>query len=180
MLKKSIALFAVLCNLLAFAYDETTFPPEQMVSFLDCSSSPFNNPLVGITHFTVLAPNESSQTQLFIEELEKLGSVKRFYLSDPNGIDFEGMGTGVSLFFLTTSLSLIDETETDLIRTTLSLSTSVEVLKTKSHISSYIWASHVFSVKGQENDAARKVVQQFAAYYKSANPNTKPTFYIYQ
>lgn len=150
------------------------------VDILDCACSSFNNPLKGLNNFTVLATNTPTESELLIEELEKIGRVKKFSFKDAKGINFEGMGTGARLMLILTPLSVIGETKSEIIRISLTLSTSVEVLKTKNHIDSYIWATNIFSTNDSKNEAIKNAVKQFATYYKEANPNqTQPIFYVY-
>jgi hypothetical protein len=146
---------------------------------LDCACSTLNNPLKGISGFTVLLSEKSPEIELFIQELEKVGTVKRIPTTDPKGIDFEGMGTGARLTLLLTPLSVLGEAKSEITRISLYLDMSVEVLKTKNQIESYVWASNIFSMKNTKSESVKKAAQQFTTYYTEANPTSKPMFYVY-
>lgn len=162
------------------AAESSLISPETMVDFLDCPCSPSNNPLKGIDSFTVLISDQSSDTKLFVKELEKIGRVKKFSLTDPKGINFEGMGTGARLLFLSTPLVDQDASKCSIKRVTLCLSMNVEILNTKNRIESYVWATNQFSAEDKINEAVKSEIRQFAAYYKTANPDSTPIFYVYQ
>jgi hypothetical protein len=178
-MKNSLFLFALAFSLRVFSQEAVLTPPKNPIDILDCACSTSNNPLKGISAFTVLLSEKSPEIELFIEELEKVGKVKRISTADPKGIDFEGMGTGARLTLLLTPLSVLGEANSEITRIALYLSMSVEVLKTKNQIESYIWATNLFSTKNSKGESVKKAAQQFATYYAEANPTSKPMFYVY-
>jgi hypothetical protein len=157
---------------------EESIPPQVDMSDI----SIFNNPLEGIKAFTVLLSGQSKEnepeTKFFIQELKKMGSVKAFSLSQPP-INYEGMGTGMRLTLITSQLDVLGDSASSIMRVSLFLSTSVEVVKTKHPLNSYIWESNAFAVKGNTMEALKKLLKQFTYYYHEANPNDKPLFYVY-
>lgn len=157
---------------------EESIPPQ--VDMSDVSI--FNNPLEGIKAFTVLLSGQSNEnepeTKFFIQELQKLGSVKTFSLSQPP-INYEGMGTGMRLMLITSQLDVLGNSDSSIMRVSLILGASVEVVKTKHSLNSYIWESNAFAVKGNTMDALKTLLKQFTYYYHKANPNDKPLFYVY-
>lgn len=178
---KFILLSAFLCTVQLFSREPLQqLTTDSTIDVLDCACSTFNNPLKGFESFTVLVNDKSPESELFVQELSKEGHAKKFSLSDPKGIDFEGMGTGVRLMFFLTPLSVIGNASSTITRVSLCLSTSVEVLKTKSRVDSYIWETHLFSTESHISEAVKKAAKQFIAYYKNGNPNSTPVFYIYQ
>ena len=86
------------------------------------------------------------------------------------------MGTGARLQLFITSLSEKEQIK----RITLSLSTDVEILKTKNRVEPYVWMTNQFTSKDAINEAIKHVVNQFSAYYKNANPDSLPFLYVYQ
>lgn len=160
--------------------DETI---SSLIDYLDCPcSSTFDNPLKGLKQFTVLLPNHPSEvSDLFVRELEKIGNVKKFSFTNPNGINFEGMGTGARLTLITTELNVLGKNDANIIRVSLLLGASVEVLRSKTHLhDTYIWASNQFVTQNQVNKAISEVFKRFSIYYQAANPQEKPFFYVYQ
>ncbi len=150
------------------------------VDYLDCPCSIFNNPLKGFKNFTVLLTGESEETSFFVHELKKIGKIKEFSLSDPKGINFEGMGTGARLLFSVTDLNVLGEEDSKVMRISLRLSSSVDVLWTKNSLSdSYIWDTNIFATNEQVKEAISQVSKQLSAYLQEANPSEKPLFYVY-
>ena len=178
-MQTSLFLFLLTFSLRVFSQEAVQTPSKNPVDILDCACSALNNPLKGISAFTVLLSEKSPEIELFIQELEKIGKVKRISAADPKGIDFEGMGTGARLMLLLTPLSVLGGAKSEITRTSLYLDMSVEVLKTKNQIESYIWATNLFSTKNNKSESVKKAAQQFATYYTEANPSTKPMFYVY-
>jgi hypothetical protein len=172
-MKKLILFFSFILN--SFLFSQET--PK--VDTLDCVCSVSNNLLKGITSFTVLVPNRSSASEVFIKELEKVGVVKQFSLSDPKGVDFEGMGTGARLLFHSNPQPILGENKSSVIRTSLLLSVSVEILKTKHRGDSYIWATNLFSTVNEQEKAVKRAAWQFISDYKEAQPEEKPLFFVY-
>lgn len=149
------------------------------LDLLDCACSVYNNPLKAIERFTLIIPHQSPESEIIVQGLEKLGSVKKFSLSDPKGIHFEPMATGARLLFTVTPLEITAMPSSSITRLSLSLSMSVEILKTKQRVDAYVWTTNIFSLKNHQ-DAASKLIQQFINSYKEANPSTAPLFYVYQ
>lgn len=153
---------------------------SQGVDILDCPCSMNDNPLKGINSFTVFIEENSKETDLFLLEINKLGTVKKFVLKDSKGINFEGMGTGARLLLVTSELKIIGEKKSSLSRTSLLLSSSVEVLKSKNRLNdSYIWASNAFSTNEKRVEAIKQISSQFISDYQKSNPHIKPTFFVY-
>lgn len=178
-MKTTILLSMLVFVLSAFSEELSTPQLKQRADTLDCVCSSSNNPLKKVNNFTVLLPEKSPEAELFVQELEKIGQVKRFSLSDATGINFEGMGTGARLTFLLTPLMVTGEAKSEISRITICLEMSVEVLKTTNRIDSYIWATNLFSTKEKRSESVRRAAQQFTAYYQEANPTSKPVFYVY-
>ncbi len=178
-MKNSLFLFALTFSLYAFPQESVPTPQKNPVDILDCPCSTLNNPLKGISSFTVLLSEKSPEMEILVQELEKVGKVKRISTTDPKGIDFEGMGTGARLSLLLTPLSVLGEPKSEITRISLYLDMSVKVLKTKNQIESYIWATNMFSTKNNKSESVKKAAQQFTEYYTEANPTSKPMFYVY-
>jgi hypothetical protein len=172
-------LFALAFSLCVFSQEHISMLQKKPVDILDCACSSLNNPLKGISAFTVLISEKSPEIELFIQELEKIGKVKRISTADPKGIDFEGMGTGARLTLLLTPLSVLGEPKSEITRISLYLDMFIEILKTKNQIDSRVWTTNRFSTKNNKGESVKKAVQQFATYYAEANPNSKPIFYVY-
>lgn len=179
-MRNSLFLWAIFLTAQLASAEVNFISSETMVDLLDSPCTAYNNPLKGIVGFTVLISEKPSDTELFIEELEKIGRVKKFSFSDPKGIDFEGMGTGARLLFLSIPLANSDESKCPIKRVTLCLSMNVEILNTKNRVESYVWATNQFVAEDKISEAIKNEIRQFAAYYKTANPDTTPIFYVYQ
>lgn len=157
---------------------EEPFYPLTEVSGSGISS--FNNPLEGIKAFTVLLPGWSNEPEknFFIQELEKIGSVKTFSMSKAP-INYEGMGTGMRLLLSIHELDVLDNPDLAIMRISLVLNTSVDIVKTKHPYEAHIWETNVFAMKENIMNGVRKILKPFVHFYKEANPKDKPIFYVY-
>ena len=157
--------------------DEPFYPLVE-VSGTDISHT--NNPLEGIKAFTVLLPKGSTDPgkKLFVQELEKIGSVKTFSTTKAP-INYEGMGTGMSLLLHIAELDVLDNLDLAIMHISLTLTTSVEIVQTKHPYRAHTWETNVFTTKDNVMDGVKKIVRPFAYFYKEANPNVKPIFYVY-
>jgi len=147
---------------------------------LDRGISTTNNPLEGIKAFTVLLSGLSNEPEkkIFIQELEKLGFVKTFSTSKAP-INYEGMGTGMCLMLGICELDVLDKPDSGTMKISLILKTSVEVVATKHPYRAHIWDTNVFVMKDNMLDGVKKILKPFVYFYKEANPNDKPIFYVY-
>lgn len=157
--------------------DESFYP---LVEVSGSGISSFNNPLEGIKNFTVLLPGRSNEPEkkFFIQELEKIGFVKTFSMSKAP-INYEGMGTGMRLMLSMHELDVLDNPDSVIMRISLILDTSVEIIKTKHPCNAHIWETNVFVMKDKLIDGIKKILKPFVYYYKEANPKDKPVFYVY-
>ena len=90
------------------------------------------------------------------------------------------MGTGARLLFSVTDLNVLGEEDSKVMRISLRLSSSVDVLWTKNSLSdSYIWDTNIFATNEQMKEAISQVSKQLSAYLQEANPSEKPLFYVY-
>jgi hypothetical protein len=157
---------------------EKSLPP--LVDFLDGNVSECNNPLKEITAFTVLLVGQSKtpEGQFLIQELEKIGSIKMFPIT--TSVDFSGFIPGMNLSLSVTDLIINGQEGAKIKRVSLRLSTSIEIMKTKHQAHCYIWGTNAFAENDNTMDALKKLMNTFVYYYKEANPNLKPIFYVYQ
>jgi hypothetical protein len=157
---------------------------EEFVSMrmevLDSGVSSFNNPLGGIKAFRMFLHDESNDpvTKFCIQELKKIGVVKTFSMAKAP-IDYEGMGTGMCLELRISELDVLDNPDSAITRITLYLESSVEIVQTKLPYNARIWETNVFVRRDSIMDGIEKILKPFIHYYKEANPNEKPVFYVY-
>lgn len=108
----------------------------------------------------------------------RIGIVKTFSMSKAP-INYEGMETGMSLMLDIFELDVLDKPDSGITKISLILKTSVEVVTTKHPYRAHIWGTNVFVMKDNMMDGVKKILKPFAYFYKEANPNDRPIFYVY-
>ena len=94
-------------------------------------------------------------------------------------INYEGMGTGMSLMLSVSELDVLDNTDPTIMEISLTLDTSVEIVKTKHPCNAHIWEKNIFVMKDNVKNGVRKILRPFIYFYQEANPKDKPIFYVY-
>jgi hypothetical protein len=150
------------------------------VGVLGNGTASVNNPLEGIKEFTVFLPGRTDdfEKKIFIQELEKIGVAKIFTTARPP-IDPIGMGTGMILRLGISKLDVLGNPDSATMEISLTLNTSVEVVKTKHPCEAHIWETNAFVIEKNIMDGVKKTLKLFVNCYKEANPDSKPNFYVY-
>jgi hypothetical protein len=154
-----------------------TFETEQIASPNNVDSIA-DNPFKGLNAFTVFIASSPNPNKVFIKEIEKIGAIKLYSLTKNKGIDFSGF-TGAVLSFVISPLDVIEDKDTNFVKVSLSLRTTIEVLKTKNNLMTNIWTKEVFCREENIPQAIREIVKTFNAEYKAANLKEKAFFNVY-
>lgn len=124
--------------------------------------------------------------QLVQKNLRKYGTVNIMSLStDKKAIDFSGFNSGATLTYAIRNLYSPDGKPLEVVRSSLNLSTSATIAKTKETHFFYVWAANCFLPGSIEKDTEKVVLESlntlfktFQTCYFSVN-SEKPIFNLY-
>ena len=137
-----------------------------------------DNPFKGLNAFTVFVASTLEQEEDVVKELQKIGTVKRFPLSNQKGIDCSGF-TGTVLSFNITPIQILGEEKNNLIKVSILLRTTIEIVKTKNNLMAPIWLEETVSLKENIPQAICETMEKLSKRIKDANLQEKPIFYTY-
>ncbi len=162
--------------------------PGLYLNFQDVPIFYTGNPLEGLNTFAVLPPVsiQNSEVSKKIEALieKELGSIGTVIKAKPE--DLNGFGSGNILNIQVGNVSKWEGGELPFFRVTLNIETPVLITKTNVKTLPRVWTINdfvdsPFDIKSEDKSlgAIQKLLKEFVKNYKFANPNQKPTFYLY-
>jgi hypothetical protein len=148
-------------------------------------------PLKGLTAIAILpqyvfmsARLKSKLNEIFIRELEKIGTVVTLECPDVTGF---GRSQGMLSLFVE-NISLSNEEILPMMRVSLFLNAAAVIKRTEHQCRVPIWSTQIFTEGNVDETNSKniltsiqKIVEQFVDEYRAANRENKkkPTFYVY-
>ena len=193
---KILTLFIMYCSICLGLYADQRPTKQQVIDYCNIKQDSPNseNPLQGISIFIFSARFPANKavydkiSSLLKNELSKYGTVRSTKMlvqkEKDEAIDVTGFDEGVFLIYDIENVLSIDGKNLGIVRASLSLQSSIQILKTKQECFPYIWSRNCF-LKGNTNKNIEKLFMKSLDYlmclflnsYLTSNTN-KPIFIL--